>query len=48
MYRIINICICQRIVLRSCPAVNSDWTCCPWFTVEENGEVVFDLRQEDF
>jgi hypothetical protein len=35
----------RGLVLRTCPHVDDDGGCNPWFTVEENGAVVYDLRE---
>ena len=37
----------QRIVLRTVPRI-ADGTSNLWFTIEENGEVVFDIRHAMF
>lgn len=32
----------KTITLHTCPKVGRGGVCCPWFTIEENGRLVFD------
>ena len=38
----------KQIIIHTCPHVDKDGGCDPWFTIEENGRYVYNSKEVNF